>query len=311
MPFRGVSRGSYIVRPDDPEELIRYHMHSVTPGWFEMLGIRLLAGRTFTAADDEAAPGVAIVPAVMVQRVFPELEDPAAAVGRTIYVGPPSDPENAAEIVGIIENVRYRDLTQDLMAQPNSPDVFFPFRQLPTRTHEVAFRSTRGLGAVLPGVREAVGQVDPDVPLFFPESLEDAWRGETATPRFAAFLMGLFSVLALSLACVGVYGVLAFAVGRRAREIAVRRALGARAGAVARSVIWDGVRMAGLGLVAGGGAAVLGTRRLEDFLFQVEPADPLTYGTVGALMLGVVMVAAAVPAWRATRRDPVEALTAE
>ena len=275
------------------------------------MGIRLLAGRTFGPADDRDTPGVAVVPAVMVRRVFPELDDPTAAVGRTIYVGPPSDPDNAAEIVGVVENVRYRNLTQDLMAEPNSPDVFFSMRQVPFRSHEVVLRSEQPLAALLPRIREAVAELDPDLPLFLPQSLREAWRAQTATPRFAAFLMGLFGVLALSLACVGVYGVLAFAVGQRGREIAVRRALGAEATDVARSVVWDGVRLAAVGLVVGGVAAGLGTRYLEDFLFEVGRGDPVTYGAGAGLMLLVVLAASSVPAWRATRKDPVEALSAE
>jgi predicted permease len=310
FPFRGRSSGSYIVRPDAPGELIRYHRHSVGPGYFATLGVTLRAGRTFTEADDEGSAGVAVVTEAMVRRVFPELPDPAAGVGRTIYVGPPSDPDNAAEIVGVVENVRYRNLTQDMMDEPNSPDVFLSLRQVPTRTHEISFRSEEELAAVLPAVREAVRAVDPDVPVFLPASLVDAYRAQTATPRFAAFLMGLFSVLALSLACVGIYGVLSFAVGQRAQEIAVRRALGARAGAVARSVVWDGVRMAVVGFLVGGGAAFLGARYLEGLLFRVDPVDPVTYAGVVGLLAAVVLAAAAVPAWRATRRDPVEALTA-
>lgn len=311
VPFRGGSSGSYIVRPDDPEALIRYHRHSVSPGYFETLGVGLLAGRTFTASDDESRPGVAVVTEVMVRRVFPDLADPAAALGRTIFIGPPSDPDNAAEIVGVVENVRYRDLTQDLMAEANSPDVFFSLRQVPARTHEITFRSDRSPASVLPAVRRAVQAVDPEVPLFLPTTLEEAWWSQTATPRFAAFLMGLFSFLALSLACVGVYGILAFTVGERAREIAVRRALGARPGAVARSVVLEGARMAVLGLVVGGAAALTGARYLEGLLFRVEPADPATYAMVTGLMAVVVLVAAALPAWRASRRDPVEALTAD
>lgn len=309
FPFRGRSSGSYIVRPEAPEELIRYHRHSVSPGWFETLGVELLAGRTFDDRDGPEAAGVAVVTEVMVRRVFPELDDPASAVGRTIYAGPPSDPANAAEIVGVVENVRYRNLTQDLMDGPNSPDVFFSIRQVPARTQEISFRSRVALGQALPAVREAVAAVDPTVPLFFPATLEDAYRRQTATPRFAAFLMGVFSVLALVLACVGIYGVLAFTVGARSQEIAVRRALGAEAGTVARSVVVDGLRLATAGLVVGGAAAALGTGLLEGFLFGVAPLDATTYLGVGVLVLGVTAGAAALPAWKATRSDPARALS--
>lgn len=308
FPFRGRSSGSYIVRADDPERLIRYHRHSVTPGYFENLGIELQAGRTFSAQDDEGARGVAIVTRAMVERVFPEDPEP---VGRTIYIGPPDDPDNAAEIVGIVEDVRYRNLTQSMMAEANSPDVFFTFRQLPRRTMEISFRADRPAGELAPAVRRAVQGLDPSLAVYLFQSLEAAYRAQTATPRFAAFLMGVFSLLALVLACVGIYGVLAFTVGQRAGEIAVRRALGARVGTVAGSVIADGLRLAGVGLVLGGAGAALGSRALRSFLFNVEPTDPLTLGTVLGSMALVAVLAAAVPAWRATRKDPVEALTAE
>ncbi|HSM03775.1 MAG TPA: ABC transporter permease [Longimicrobiales bacterium] len=311
FPFRGRSSGSYIVRPDAVEDLIRYHRHSVTPGYFENLGVGLLAGRTFTPTDDEAAPGVAVVTAAMVERVFPELPDPESAVGETIFIGNPSNPDNLAEIVGVVENVRFRNLTQDMMAEPNSPDVFFSIRQVGTRTHEISFRSDRPLAELLPGLREAVAAVDPDVPMFFPAALEEGYRAQTAIPRFAALLMTVLSGLAMVLACVGVYGVLAFTVGERAKEIAVRRALGARSAVVARSVVWSGLRLAGVGLLLGGGAALLGGRLLGDFLFQVPASDPVTFLGVAGVLLLVVLAAAAVPAWRATLQEPVEALTSE
>ena len=309
FPFRGRSSGSYIVRPEAPEELIRYHRHSVSPGYFETLGVELLAGRTFTAADDETARGVAVVTEAMVRRVFPELPRVASAVGRSVFIGPPEDPENQAEIVGVVENVRYRNLTQDMMATPNSPDVFFSLRQVPTRTHEVSFRTRRDPAEVFAAVREALATVDPEVPLYLPAALGDAYRAQTATPRFAALLMGLFSALAVLLACVGIYGILAFTVGQRAQEIAVRRALGAQAGTVAGSVIREGLTFAAAGILLGGCGAWWASGLLEDFLYQVRPADPGTYVAVAVTVLAVVLAAAAIPAWRATRRDPVEALT--
>jgi predicted permease len=311
FPFRGRASGSYIVRPDDVDQLIRYHRHSVSPGYFDNLGIELLAGRTFAPSDTPESPGVAVVTEVMVRRVFPELADPASAVGQGIYIGPPDDPGNRAEIVGVVENVRYRDLTQDLMAEANSPDVFFSVRQIPVRSHEISFRTEREPADVFPAIREAVAAVDPDTPLFLPASLEEAYRSETATPRFAAFLMSVLSALALVLACVGVYGILSFTVSERAREIAVRRALGAPAGRVARSVVWNGVRLASVGLAVGVAAALVSTRLLGSFLFHVPPSDPVTFGSVAILLMAVILVAAAVPAWRASRREPVEALAAE
>ena len=123
--------------------------------------------------------------------------------------------------------------------------------------------------------------------------------------------MSLFSVLATGLACVGVYGVLAFAVGQRAQEIAIRRAIGASGGAVARAVVRDGLRLALAGLVVGAVVAAFGSRVLEGFLYGVEATDPLTFLSVGGGMVLVAVVAAIVPAMRAMRRDPAEALSAE
>jgi len=123
--------------------------------------------------------------------------------------------------------------------------------------------------------------------------------------------MGLFSALALALACVGIYGVLAFTVGERTREIAVRRALGAQAGSVARSVVWQGVRLGLVGVALGAGTALLAARVVEGILFQVEPVDPATYAGVSVLMVAVLLAAATIPAVRAARKSPLEALGGE
>jgi ABC-type antimicrobial peptide transport system permease subunit len=167
------------------------------------------------------------------------------------------------------------------------------------------------VGSAQQAVREAMRALDPDVPMFAETTLREAYLQQTATPRFAALLMGLFSALALTLACVGIYGVLAFSVGRRTKEIAVRRALGARAADVAGSVVWQGVRMAGLGALVGGGSALFASRVLEELLFQVEPTDPVAFAWAAGAILAVAALAAAVPAWRAARRPPAEALAQE
>ncbi len=308
FPFRGGSSGAYIAREDDPQTRIRYHRHSVSPGYFRNLGVELLDGRFLEDSDDETSRGVAIVTQAFVDRVFPE---GSGGVGRSIWVGNPADPDNLAEIVGVVENVRYRNLTQSMLEEQNSPDVFFSIRQIPSRNLEVSFRVAGAAPAVATALRETVRALDPGVPLFSLASLRELYRAQTATPRLAAFLMGLFSVLALSLACVGIYGVLAFTVGQRGPEIALRRALGARAGDVARSVVFDGVRLATAGMLVGGGAALLGGRVLRSLLFEVEATDVATFTVVSTAMLVVAIAAAAVPAWRASRKAPADVLGAE
>ena len=160
-------------------------------------------------------------------------------------------------------------------------------------------------------MREVVAEVDSNLPIFQLEPLEAAWRLQTATPRFAASLMGLFSVLAAILACVGIYGVLAFTVGQRAQEIAIRRAIGATGQSVARAVVGDGLKLASIGLAVGGAASIAVSGILERFLFGVGTTDPITFLAVGGGMVAVAVVAAAVPARRATRRHPAEALHAD
>lgn len=305
FPFRGRTAGSYVAREDDPETLIRYHRHSVSPGYFTNLGVELLAGRFLEERDDARAAGVAVVTEAFVQRVFP---DAGSGVGRTFWIGNPSNPSNLAEVVGVVENVRYRDLTQDMMAEPNSPDVFFSLRQVPSRTLEVSYRVASGEAASVARVRDAVRGLDAELPVFAESTLRDGYLQQTATPRLAALLMSLFGAVALTLACVGIYGVLAFTVARRTREIAVRRALGAKAGDVARSVVWQGVKMAALGAVIGAGGAALGVRVLEGLLFSIPPTDPVTFVVAAAITLAVAALAAAIPAWRAATRPPAEAL---
>lgn len=314
VPFRGGSSGSFTARQDDPENPIRIHRHSVDAGFFDLLGVEVLAGRTFEDFDDRDAPGVVVVSQAFVERVFPEAPTPSEGVGRRVWIGNPADPENLAEIVGVIENVRFRNLTQSMLDGPNSPDLFFSRRQVPMRTQEVAFR-VAGVGeagaAVVADVRRAVQAFDPATPPFAEASLRALYDGQTATPRLAAVLMGAFGFMALLLAGVGLYGVLAFTVGQRAPEIALRRALGASGPDVARRVVADALRLSAFGVGVGGVAAFFGSGLLESLLFQVSAGDPVTLVATGLGVLLVATVAAAVPAARAARRSPAEALSAE
>ncbi len=308
LPFRGGSSGSYILREGEgPDERIRYHRHYVTPGFFETLGVELREGRLLDLDDRAGTPAVAVITQAMADRVFPG----ESAVGKILWLRPGGTSQ--VEIVGVIEDVRYRDVTTSLMADANSPDVFFSYWQTPSGLTEVAARLTPGadMTAVAGLMREVVAEVDSNLPIFQLEPLEAAWRLQTATPRFAASLMGLFSVLAAILACVGIYGVLAFTVGQRAQEIAIRRAIGATGQSVARAVVGDGLKLASIGLAVGGAASIAVSGILERFLFGVGTTDPITFLAVGGGMVAVAVVAAAVPALRATRRHPAEALHAD
>ncbi len=308
FPFRGGSSGTYAFDPADVETRIRVHRHSVTPGFFDQLQVELLDGRMLLDTDGADAPGVVVVTQAFADRVFP---GERSIVGRKIYVGRPDDPDNLGEIVGVVENVRFRNLTQDMLDGPNSPDVFFALAQVPTRTHEVSYRVEGDPASVTAAVRRAVQQLDPAVPAYAMASLTELYEGQTAMPRLAAMLMGVFSLLAMLLAAVGIYGVLTFAVGQRGPEIALRRALGAEAGAVAGAVVIDSLALAAVGVVLGGTAAVAGARVLDGLLYSVESTDYVTLAVTGAGLLLVAALAAAVPALRAARKSPADALGRE
>ena len=308
LPFRGGSSGAYIWRPGEgPDDRIRVHRHFVTPSYFETMGIELVGGRYLSEDDVDGSASAVVVTDALVRRVFPG----ESGVGKTIWLRP--DGTVPVQVVGVIDDVRYRDVTTSLMADANSPDIFFSMWQIPVRSIDVAARAeaegrTEAVGAAM---RQVVREIDSDLPVFLLQPLVESWRQQTATPRFAAFLMSLFSGLAALLACVGIYGVLAFAVGQRSREIAIRRAIGASGGRVARSVVVDGLKLAGFGLAVGAVAAVAGGRILESFLYGVGTTDPMTFVTVAGGMIAVAIVAALVPALRATRRQPGEALQAD
>jgi predicted permease len=306
LPFRGGGTASFIFRVGDPDdEGIRYNRHVVSGSFFDALGLEVVDGRALTEDDVDESPGVMVVTEALATRVFPG----ERAVGRSMSLTP--DGSMPAEIVGVVRDVRYRDVTTSLMEESNSPDVFFSLYQIPSRTLEVAVVTSGDPSAVMPAVRSVMEGLDPDLPLYRVAPLETAWLARAALPRFAAVLLSLFGSLAALLACVGIYGVLAFTVGQRGREIAIRRAVGATGATVASHVVRDGLRLAGIGLLVGAVIAIPGTRILERYLFGVEPLDPWVFlGGVSTLALSAV-VGAVIPAVRAMRSDPASALVSD
>ncbi|MDX1492705.1 MAG: ABC transporter permease [Longimicrobiales bacterium] len=306
LPFRGGSSGAYIFREGDgSDDRIRFHRHHVTPSYFETLDVELVDGRLLEESDVDQSPGVIVITDAMARRVYPG----ESAVGKIMSLRP--NDGMPAEIVGVVEDVRYRDITTSLMEDANSPDVFFSFWQIPSRGLEVAVQARGEPQELAPAMRSVVAELDPDLPVFQLEPLIEGWRTQTATPQFAALLMSLFSGLAALLACVGIYGVLAFAVGQRSHEIAIRRAIGASGPRLVCSVVGDGLRLAAAGLLVGVVGALTGARVLERFLYGVGTADPATFVTVVAGMMAVAVVAALVPALRALGPHPAKALKAE
>jgi putative ABC transport system permease protein len=270
---------------------------TVTPGYFRLMGIPLLAGRDFTDADGPDAPRVVIISDALARRDFAG-EDP---LGMRFRIGG----DEPFTIVGVVGDVRRRSPDA-----PPEPTLYLAHRQfiLP-RLHLLA----RGgdAAAVAVEARAAVRGVDPALPVARVEPLDAARSRVLAQPRFRAVALGLFAALALALAAVGLFGVMSDAAQRRRQEMGVRLALGARPGDLVRLLVDDGLRLALAGCVVGAGAALALGRLLASFLFGVRPADPPVLLAVALLLVGVALLAAWLPARRAARVDPLTALRAE
>jgi hypothetical protein len=289
----------------DPEQALRYFRHIVTKDFFTTLRIPLLRGRAFTEHDGPKAPLVAIVSESGARRIW-KGED---AVGRRFRTGRGTAPE--AEVVGVVADARFRSLVVDLSAAGAEPDVFFPYGQRPDTDLQIAARSADGAAIPLASFQAAVSAVDPTIPVYRLQQLEDAVAAQTASARFGAVLLGAFSAGALLLAGVGLYGLVAYVVGLSRREIAVRLALGSTRSAVMALIVRNGLVLVAGGLLIGAVGAVAAGRTLEAQLFETTAVDPVTYATVAAALLIVAVVASVLPARKAVRVDPHAALRAD
>ena len=270
--------------------------HLVSPRYFHTLGIPMRAGRDFDERDSSRVPHVVIVNETFARQHFPG-EDP---VGRTLVTGMGQLP---SQIVGVVADVRSTNLNT-----PPESDYFLPALQRPETFTNILVRSNAGPMSMVPLVREALRAVDPDLPLLQPQTLETRIAQTVADRRLALVLLGAFAALALLLASLGVYSVMAHLVAFRTGEIGIRMALGASPGTVMRMVLGHSRRLTlvGIGIgIAGGFAA---SQLMEQVLFEVDPADPVIYIAVSATLLLVAEFASWLPARRATRIDPVAAL---
>ncbi len=280
-------------------------LNIVSRDYFRTLGIPVLRGRTFTATDAAGAPPVVIVNEAFVKRYFAG-QDP---VGKHVYQHVPDGGQPGGlptEIIGVVQTTKSGQLTDS-----PRPAMFFPVAQKPELALTLAVRTGVDPAATLTQLRALVRSLDASVPVFDIRTLAQQKDGSLALQRMAATLLSGFGVLALLLAALGIYGVLAYSVSRRTREIGVRMALGAQLSDVLRMVMQQGLGMVVLGLGLGLAGAVGVTQLLRSFLFEIQPLDPLTYGAV-IVLLGVAAVAACwLPARRAAKVDPMEALRAE
>jgi predicted permease len=309
-PLSGRSWGMSVERvegferaPDAPPPWGELNM--VSPGYFGTLGIPLLRGREFNATDAAGGPPVVIVNDAFAQRYFAG----ADPVGKHVYQHvPEGDPSGGlpTEIIGMVQTTRSGQLTDS-----PRPAMFFSVTQKPELALTLAVRTGVDSGATITQLRGVVKSLDANVPVFDVRTLAQQKNSSLSMQRMAATLLSGFGALALLLAALGIYGVLAYSVGRRTREIGVRMALGAQLADVLRLVMRQGMSMVILGLVLGLAGALVVTRLLRSFLFEIQPFDPLTFGVVVALLSVAAAVACWLPARRAARVDPMVALRSE
>lgn len=287
-------------RPLPPlSERAQANRHLVSPRYFATLGIPILAGRDFDDRDNSRVPHVAIVNETFARRHFPG-ENP---IGRTLITGMAQLP---SQIVGVVADVRSTSLNT-----PPEADYFLPALQRPEAFTNILVRTNISPAAMLPVVREALRSVDPELPLLQPQPLSARVARTVADRKLALMLLGGFAVLALVLATLGVYSVMAHLVTVRTSEIGVRMALGASRGAVMRMVLRHGRRLTLIGIVAGICGALAVSRLLQQMLFEVDSTNPLIYLALSVFLLLVAECASWVPALRATRIDPLIALRGE
>jgi putative ABC transport system permease protein len=285
-------------------------IHLIAGDYFTAVGTPLLRGRDFTSGDNESAAHVAIINQSTTRKFFGN----ADALGKSLKLGRPGDHSEWRTVVGVVADSKQRDLE---MAADS--EVFLPYDQLSDADTTLAARGLylvmRSNGAdptVLIGfARAAITHLDADVPVHDIEVMRQLVNASVAQPRFRTFLFSVFGALALTLAAVGLYGVLSYAVAQRRHEIGIRMALGAQRGDVLSMVIREGAFLAGVGTVAGIGGALALTRFLRSLLFEVQPTDPATFVGVAILLTVVALAACWIPARRAMRVDPMVALRYE
>ncbi len=272
----------------------------VTPGYFEAMGIPILEGRGFTRGDDrEGESRVVVVNETLARRFFPG----ESAVGKRLNFNDPANPV-WREIVGVARNVKNFGIRTE---SPNA--TYFPYAQVPGRALFVAVRAGfDDPSSLAPSIRSILSEMDPTLALARPAAMEDLVAGALAQDRFVAFLLSLFALVAVTLAAVGLYGVVAYNVSRRQPELGLRMALGADGGRIRRAVVGQGLLVAGSGVLAGVLGALALTHLLGRLLFGVEPADPLTFTLTSVGLVGVSAAASFIPALRASRVDPARIL---
>jgi len=295
-----------LARPDDNARLGEVFKSTpffqVGPEYFETVGIRLLRGHGFTAQDKERAPEVAVINESFARYYFGD-EDP---LGKRFSFNP-NNP-GGLEIVGVAKDVKHTSLREQM-----APAYYVPILQEPGAVSDATFeiRAAADPTQLTAAVRQAMGEVDANLPILDITTLATVVDLSLVQERLIGGLSGFFGMLALLLTCVGLYGIMAYAVSQRTQELGIRMALGAQRGAVLRMVLWQGLKLVALGVGLGLAASFAATRLVASLLFGVTPTDPVTFAGASLLLLIVALLACFAPARQATKVDPLVALRCE
>jgi predicted permease len=294
----------YTSPPEGPFENVDYYQ-TVTAAYLTTMGIPVVRGRDFSPSDATGA-AVLLVNETLAKTFYPN-QDP---IGRRVKPGYRNAPWFT--IVGVV-----RDVKQGGVGQKTGTEIYLLADQLPKavaaapRNQNVVLRSDRALESLAPDIQRIMREMDPGLPIVRLRTMEDVFAASVSRPRFLALLLGIFAGLALTLAAVGTYGILAYSVSERRKEIGIHMALGATRGRVLGMVLGHGMRLTVVGLVAGVAASFALTRFLQTQLFNVKPSDPATMSAVVGFIVAVALLACYIPASRATRVDPMVVLRDE
>jgi putative ABC transport system permease protein len=309
LPFGTANYPGFFIEgradPDNKGAGLRY---TVSPDYFQTIGIELIKGRLFTTEDTRDSPQVIVIDEALAQRHFPN-EDP---IGKRLKQSLPNSP--SYEIVGIVRHVEHYSLDRQ------SPDAQFytNFNQTPLQSPSTGVgrisllaRTEVDPSSMASAVRAQVTALNKDQAVFNVRTLEQAVARSVAARRFSMMLLTVFAVVALALASLGIYGLMSYAVAQRTREIGVRMALGAQASDVLKLVVREGMKLALVGVTLGLVASLALTRTMKNLLFGVSATDPATFSAIALLLIAVALLACWIPARRATKLDPLVALRCE
>jgi putative ABC transport system permease protein len=304
---RRIIEGPMPSERDDPSVDVNH----ITPDYFQTMGIEMRAGRPFTTQDGAKSQQVAIINETLARRLF-QKENP---VGRQLKMSMEPAPRN---IVGVVGDTRHFGLDQGV-----NPEVYLPYTQpLSQNPTYVTYlnmavrvapshNNPTSLSSLATNIRNQAQAIDQNEPVNQVVMMDERLSNSVAGRRFQMFLLGAFAAMALVIAIVGIYGVISYAVSQRTHEIGIRMALGAQASDVLRMVVWLGMRLTLIGVALGLAAALALTRVMKNLLFEVSATDPATFALIALLLVVVSLIASYIPARRATKVDPLQALRNE